>query len=345
MNRKLLLFRPGIFGLCVVLGTIGLFAQETAKTPLLVLDAKPASQKEPYFFRTSKDPIKEAPGATPSRGGLDTLNASGSASFSEESLQKMLKKIPAKKITVVDLRQESHGFLNGLAIEWWESRNAANRGKSLDQIIKDETDRLAALKQDNKATIERLEIDDQKKTFDKKEPIKLPVQSVKSEQEVCKAYDLGYVRIPVIDRERPDDAQVDRFVAFVRELPDGQWLHFHCKAGHGRTTMFLAMYDMMRHAKKVSLDDIIKRQFLIGGIDLAADPDKDSWRYALAVERRKFLGKFYQYCKENNDGFKQSWTQWLEKQGMGQPSKTARGLVVCQAASGRRFYSTSRLPR
>jgi protein tyrosine phosphatase (PTP) superfamily phosphohydrolase (DUF442 family) len=260
-----------------------------------------------------KDPLKESAGKAPSRAGLDDLNASGSAAFSEESLQKILKKLPSKKITVVDLRQEAHGFVNGLSVMWWDTRNTANRGKSLDQVLKDEAERLAGIKQSDKVTIERLDIDDDKKTFEKKEPVKLPLQSVQSEQEVCKAHDLGYVRIPVTDRERPDDGDVDRFVRFVRELPEGQWLHFHCKAGHGRTTSFLAMYDMMRNAKKVSLDDILRRQFLIGGDDLAQDPPRDSWRYEGAVERRKFLAKFYDYCKLSKDGFKESWSEWLRK--------------------------------
>jgi hypothetical protein len=299
--------------LCTLLLLVQAQAQEAARTPLLILDVKPASQKDPYYFRTMKDPFKDAAGTAPSRDGLGALNASGSAAFSEESLQKILKKLPTKKITMVDLRQESHGLINGLSVMWWNERNAANRGKTLEQILKDEGDRLAALKQADKVTIERLEIDDQKKTFEKKEAVKLPVTSVQSEQELCKAHDLGYVRIPVTDRERPEDGEVDRFVRLVRDLPDGQWLHFHCKAGHGRTTSFLAMYDMMRNAKKVGQDDILKRQFLIGGDDLTEDPPRDSWRYPGAVERRKFLAKFYDYCKANTDGFKESWSEWLKK--------------------------------
>jgi len=302
-----------LLGLCVLLLLVQAHAQEAARTPLLILDVKPASQKDPYYFRTMKDPFKDVVGTSPSRDGLDGLNASGSAAFSEESLQKILKKLSAKKITVVDLRQEAHGLVNGLSVMWWTERNAANRGKTLEQIVKDETDRLAALKQADKVTIERLEIDDQKKTFVKLEPVKLPLKSVQSEQELCKAHDLGYVRIPVTDRERPEDGEVDHFVRFIRDMPEGQWLHFHCKAGHGRTTSFLAMYDMMRNARKVSLEDILRRQFLIGGDDLAEDPPRDSWRYAGALERRKFLAKFYEYCKANNDGFKESWSEWLKK--------------------------------
>jgi hypothetical protein len=301
-----------LLGICLL---VPASAQEAVRPPLLILDAKPESQKDPYYFRTMKDAFKEAAGKRPSRDGLDGLNASGSAAFSEESLEKILKKLPTKKITVVDLRQESHGFVNGLGVMWWDTRNTANRGKSLDQILKDEADRLAGINKSGKVLIERLDIDDDKKTFEKKEPVKLPLKSVQSEQDVCKAHDLGYVRIPVTDRERPEDGEVDRFVRFIRGLPEGQWLHFHCKAGHGRTTSFLAMYDMMRNARQVSLDDILRRQFLIGGDDLAEEPPRASWRHAGAVERRKFLAKFYDYCKANQDGFKESWSDWLKMQG------------------------------
>jgi hypothetical protein len=289
-------------------------AQDTVRLPALIYDAKPENQKEPYFFRTSKDALKPGKDAAPSREGLDTLKASGSASFSEESLDKILKKLGERKIVMVDLRQESHGFLNGLAVMWWSERNGANKDKSLAQIERDEAERLQALKKAGAANVERLTINDQDKTFERKKPEKVKVQDIVSEAELCKARKLGYVRIPVTDRDRPDDAEVDRFVRFVRELPNDQWLHFHCKAGHGRTTTFMAMYDMMRNAKKVSQADILKRQYLLGGIDLTTDPEKTDWRYSGAVDRRKFLEKFHQYCKANDDGFRTSWSEWLAKQ-------------------------------
>ena len=277
--------------------------------PLLVLDAKAEKQKEPFAFRTMKDAFKETT-APPSRQGLETLNASGSACPSAETLKKIKDKIGARKIVVVDLRQESHGLVNGLSVMWWGERNQANKGKTIDQVLKDEADRLDSLKRSAQTSINRLDIDDQKKTFEKKAPLMLKVQSIQSEPELCKANGLEYVRIPVTDRERPADGEVDRFVRFVRTLPEGTWLHFHCKAGYGRTTAFLAMYDMMRNAGKVRLEDILKRQHLLGGIDLATDPPRDNWRYVGAVDRRKFLERFFRYCQANRDGFKTSWSEW-----------------------------------
>lgn len=39
---------------------------------------------------------------------------------------------------------------------------------------------------------------------------------------------------------------IDEFIKLYKSLPKDAWLHFHCEAGKGRTTTFLAMYDMMK---------------------------------------------------------------------------------------------------
>jgi protein tyrosine phosphatase (PTP) superfamily phosphohydrolase (DUF442 family) len=286
-------------------------AQQATALPQLVFDAEPDKQKEPFNFRTMKDAFPKVEGPAPNREGLDTLRASGSASFSEESLRKIKDRLPVKKVTVVDLRQESHGYLNGLTVEWWGDHNAANKAKSFDQIQKDETARLAALKDAGQATV--FLVGKGEKRVEETGATKLALKNVQTEQELCKANQLGYFRIPVTDREKPDDAEVDRFLGLIRELPDDSWLHFHCRAGQGRTTTFLAMYDMMHNAKKVSRDDILRRQQLLGGADLASDGPKDDWRYEGYVARRLFLEKFYDYCKANDDGFKTRWSDWLAK--------------------------------
>jgi protein tyrosine phosphatase (PTP) superfamily phosphohydrolase (DUF442 family) len=290
------------------------FTQVDRREPLLILDVKAEKQKEPFAFRTTKDPIKQSSGMSPSREGLDALNASGSASFSEASLRKIRDKIPAKTFTVVDLRQEAHGFIDGLSVCWWSERNQANKGKALEQVLADEAERLARLKKAATVTVNQIKTDDQE-MLEQATPVRMDGKSIRSEQEVCRANGLGYVRIPVTDREKPEDDQVDRFVRLIQALPEGEWLHFHCKAGNGRTTTFLAMYDMMRNARKVSLEDIALRQRLLGGANLLTDPPPDSWRYPGAVGRRKFLEKFYQYCRANADGFKQPWSEWSAREG------------------------------
>jgi len=69
----------------------------------------------------------------------------------------------------------------------------------------------------------------------------------------------------------------------------------------------MSMYDMMHNAKNVSFEDIMKRQTLIGGSDLLNVDDKDK-----SETRLDFTKKFYNYCKENQDGFQTSWSQWLK---------------------------------
>ena len=142
-------FRPVRSGAALVsLLLLALVARaQQATVPIqLVFDAEPDKQKEPFNFRTMLDAFPKTKDPAPSRDGLDALHASGSASFSEESLRKIKDRLPAKKFTVIDLRQESHGYLNGLTVEWWGDHNAGNKGKTFDQVQKDENARLAALR-------------------------------------------------------------------------------------------------------------------------------------------------------------------------------------------------------
>ena len=77
----------------------------------------------------------------------------------------------------------------------------------------------------------------------------------------------------------------------------------------------LVMYDMMRNADKVSLNDILVRQHLLGGANLVDASSDQAWKEADYVERRKFVDAFYNYCKaEIPSNFKQSWTSWLAEE-------------------------------
>ena len=56
-----------------------------------------------------------------------------------------------------------------------------------------------------------------------------------------------YVRIPVTDHCAPSDAAID-VLCGLREAArtdPTSWVHFHCHGGDGRTTTFLALYDML----------------------------------------------------------------------------------------------------
>lgn len=231
--------------------------------------------------------------------GLDNLNISGSAQFSENGL-KLTKQTLGRTmpIIIVDLRQESHGFINGAAVCWADDHNKANRGLSKEEVLSDENTKLKSILLNKPISI------DEKTLIPKK---------IESEEKLVKSQGMSYVRIPVTDKGLPDNDTIDYFINFVNSLSPNTWLHFHCKSGKGRTTTFMVMYDMMKNAKNVSLQDIVHRQFFIGGRNLLRAEQLIRDR---AEQRSKLLNGFYKYCVENNDNFKTTWSQWIKTIGL-----------------------------
>lgn len=276
------------------------FDSQRAQTPFLILNMW-NEKVLPKHFRMSIDPFKPS-SSPPSREGLYDLQASGSSQFSINSLQTILRKIPNNHVIVVDLRQESHGFLNGMAISWYISRNWANRGKTLKQIQADEESRIQKIRRWLLTIM----------FASKKYPLPILVSEVLTEEEATQKMGIGYYRLPLTDHLAPTNQDVDSFISFIKNLPKDAWLHFHCAAGVGRTTTVLAMYDMMRNSQKVSFEDILKRQKYLSHVDFLATPPND-WRTPFVMEKYQFLKNFYNYCKENSN-FQIPWSVWLKRQ-------------------------------
>lgn len=295
--------------LCQTAGSVAL-AQEKSKEPVLKVDRQDVTQL-PRNFRTSNDAFKSLPkdGTMPSRVGMNELHESGSSIFSELEFQEVMKKLPGKVI-VVDLRQESHGYLNGTAVSWFGENNWGNDGKSLAEVKVIERKLLDEALQQSPVSIHKY--NDANDTLG--EAFSLEVSSVRTEEEMVKAHGAGYFRLALSDHFRPDDDKVDEFIAFYKALPKDAWLHFHCYAGQGRTTTFMAMYDILRNAKKVSFDDIMERQALIGLVDLRdVPPSKKNWKRKAYTERAQFIKHFYDYVKQSPDTLPQSWSDWAKK--------------------------------
>lgn len=289
----------------IVLLTSGTLIWAKYASPLLVLDMRD-SLEFPRHFRTSSDHININVNQT----GLADLHILGSGQYSTLALQKIRQSLQTKEFTIIDLRQESHGFLNGNAISWYGKADADNAGLSDEQIRKKQTRQLNALSKLKFAQV----YDILKKSADYKitsaKAEKMPVQTVMSEAELSKKLGINYQRIFVQDYHAPTNEQVDRFVALVKKVHPGQWIYFHCRAGVGRTTTFMAMYDIMRNAKQVEFADILKRQTALGGKDLTAIPPAGSYKYQLAIDRLIFLEKFYEYVQDNKDNFNTKWSEW-----------------------------------
>jgi len=274
-------------------------------SPLLVLDMRDKLEF-PKHFRTSSDHIAANINLT----GLADLHIAGSGQFSNLALQKIRQHLQAKELTIIDLRQESHGFLNENAISWYGTANADNVGLTDDQIRKKQALFLSALSQQKTISVYNIIKKTPAYKIASAKPEKFSVQNVMSEAELAKKLALNYQRIFVQDYHAPTDEQVDRFVEIVKQLPANQWIYFHCRAGVGRSTTFMAMYDMMRNAKHVEFDDILQRQAALGGKDLTAFPAAGSHKYQSAVDRLIFLEKFYEYALKNTDNFNTKWSDW-----------------------------------
>lgn len=233
---------------------------------------------------------------------IPELKASGSAQFSEESLKKIMATLPSKNVEIIDAREESHGFINGIAFSWYAENNCGNLGKSLKEIEAEEQLLLQEfLKQKTVALYTRSFV-----------LYPVVVKTVETEKELTARFGLSYKRFPLTDHRRPPDAQVDAFVAMIKALPEDQWIHIHCLEGRGRTTTLLAILDMMRNANRFTLEDIAKRQEDFGGLNILKPPSKTRWKYPLIVKRIEFFKLFYRYCQEVPK-FDIPWTEWGTK--------------------------------
>jgi hypothetical protein len=277
--------------------------------PMLILDSQNEA-KLPRNFRTTDDAVKKTSQNGPSIEGLAELHASASGQFSEAELRGMLARLP-KGAVIVDLRQESHGFISSVAVSWYAERNRANAGKTFSEIVEDEKSRLREVEASKNVGIGILNWGEKERETSP-ESLVIPVKKVFAEAELAPFYGLGYRRIPAPDTLNPRDEDVDAFLELVRGLARDAWLHFHDNSGQGRATTYLVAYDIWRNAARVSLEDIIKRQLLLGGADLASDGHAGR-RAQEFKDREAFFRRFYQFAKECQDGCRKSWTAWQKE--------------------------------
>jgi len=71
----------------------------------------------------------------------------------------------------------------------------------------------------------------------------------------------------------------------------------------------------MRNGHKVSLEDIVARQALLGGSNLfdISEEGDDNWKKEAAIERKDFITKFYKYVKDRRGYPEKSWSEWSKK--------------------------------
>src|SRR5207247_6330870 len=180
----------------------------------------------PRNFRTTDNPLNMNNGEKPATTGLSDLRASGSGEFTPGSLKLVLARTRGP-VTVFDLRQETHIFVNDLPVSWYASRDWANVGRGQSAIEAEEASRVQSLKPGSEIDIRPGEAV-KKGDANSAEPQRVMVEHASTERNIVGGAGASYVRITVTDHTRPLDDEVDRFVLAVRALPENAWAHFHC---------------------------------------------------------------------------------------------------------------------
>ena len=239
----------------------------------------------PIHFRRD-EPLRIAGGGQPSKTALVHLH-------------EQLGLPDDTPLWVIDLRQESHGYLNEDAVSWHGVANAANRGMSAAAVEQDERQRLADAVGTNVRAVPMGHYDEAHIPYTFAEA----VTGFATERHIARKSGLGYVRIAATDMRWPEPRAIDDFVNFYRSLPkEHGWLYFHCQAGQGRTTTFMVLYELLENPSATA-DEAIAHQRALGGADLSSG------------ERYEGICRFAQYVRENRaTDFAQSWSDWLSAQ-------------------------------
>jgi protein tyrosine phosphatase len=222
------------------------------------------------------------------------INAIASAQFSEDELQKLRQKYPNEKIVIVDLRQESHGFINGSPVSWRSYFEKINQNKEISKILSDEKSHLDAAKKDNEIVInEVVKRDKESGWYDDIAPKIITVNQAISEKDLAQNNGFEYQRFSIRDFDIPEAKEFSRMINFIKNLPEDKKIYVHCAGGRGRTAMFLVILDIIKNGKKIELEEIFKRQNKLGGARLDEISKEEAWSEELATKRLKMLEDFY----------------------------------------------------
>ena len=259
-------------------------------------------------FRCLYD-IKDQPDSRVVKVGSTRLHYSGSGQFGAAHLSQLDAKVsqvaselgvPKPEIWILDLRTERHFFSDGNPVVLKVINDHLIDSKKTTSEIIQEEDKLVA--EVTKTTV----------VWDRADkPQTIGDAAIIREKDLVERQGFHYLRLPVPEHVKPSDDCVDELVQFVRAHPN-DWIHAHCYVKE-RTTVALAMLDMLYNARQVSFEDILYRQRAMDGSDLTKIPDESHEFHGYAKERLELLRKFYAYCLEvdplNNLAGKR-WKEW-----------------------------------
>src|SRR4030095_6697423 len=237
------------------------------------------------------------------------FRASGSHQLDVQRLVTALQPVAptGTQLYLVDLREETHLFFDdNRAVSWYADKDFANVGQTLDWIVADEAAQLAKIKAVPATQIFCITQDDQGNVTPTGYS-ELVVKSAATEKDVAGQMPFSprpnYIRIPVTDHCMPGVDELNRFIKLCVSLNPGDWVHCHCHGGDGRTTTFLALFDMVHWAKSKGTD-------LFPTIDDFAVRQCQLFAYCLNPNGCPQTGK----CKGAHGGATVDWKYFLALQ-------------------------------
>ena len=281
-------------------------AQETPGDgeSVLQMDSENKAQL-PDGFRSTKTPFAKT-SADLHTAGLASLSMIGCPQFSVDEFQAILaqtqKDFPEAQphnLYVFDLREESHGFIQGHSLFWRGPRNDANKGMELSELILHEQEQLSQLEKQPVLT-PSLRVSSEKYIQEGATAFALSPNALQTERAVVQKSGAHYVRIPVTDHCPPTAHQVDLFLAHLKDLPSNAIALFHCKGGWGRTTTFMTFMDIWHNHDKATCAQTVARQAAFPhALDLTHHEIlKDPWKMEKSKERLKLIEQFYDYAHD-----------------------------------------------
>jgi hypothetical protein len=272
--------------------------------------------------------------------GLSEIKASGSSQYSENSFKQFMKDIKARdplaEVFLWDLQHYDHVLVNGMDVSLLETNAEFISDRTAEEIKLSEEQLKQAILHERGIRLRALDTLYPKDDYHERFSYDVHPEKVETPEEFIARAGAHYILIPTKRfSEISDDTEVDRLVDHVRTKSEHVWDHFHCKMGKSRTTLYLAMNDILYNADKLSMRDIVKRQHLMGGIDLFdVTPLDQTWAYEKQgkIDRVVFLARFHEYAKtvflpaKIAHAVPQSWSDWSRVHVGFQP--TVNHLVV-----------------
>lgn len=145
-------------------------------------------------------------------------------------------------------------------------------------------------------------------------------QDFVSEGDLAKQYGFEYIQLFNERGLTPRGKMIDDLIKIIQSVGPDDWIHFHCSAGRGRTTVAMVLVDILKNGKKMPLDPIVRRAYLMGGENLF---NTDVWAngtYTIEklTSRKQRIIDLYRYTNDPEGYGKRTWQDWCHFVGQDQ---------------------------